>query len=138
MPVPTEADRALEIRIDDRLLPGPWRSKTGTEVTAPDDKVYPGHMQAAVSVGGTPALSNTTVTALFKYEVWLDLARWLRSRTGPGAATITELWLDKQRHVFGTGDTFTGSLIRSKTPDYDAENGGSPGVIELEFSLDGP
>ena len=138
MAVPTEADRAVAIVLDGSPLPGPWRSKSGTEITAPDDKVQPGHMQSAVSLGGAPSVGNITVTALFTYAQWQGLSRQVASRVGVGAATITELWLDKQKKVFGQGDTNTGTLVRLKKPDYDAENGNSPAVVELEFSVDGP
>jgi hypothetical protein len=91
-----------------------------------------------VSLGGSPSIGNFTVTALFTYAQWIDLSRRLAGRVGTGEAAITELWLDKQKKVFGQGDTNTGTLVRLKKPDYDAENGNVPAVVELEFSVDGP
>lgn len=138
MPVSTQADRALEIIIDGRTLPGPWRSKTGGDITAPDDKVYPGHMQSAVSLGGVGGVENVTATALYDYAKWHELSFWLETRVGPGAATITELFLDKNKHVYGRGVTRVASLIRMKRPEYNAEDGNQPAELELEFSVDGP
>jgi hypothetical protein len=138
MPVPTQADRALEVMIDGRTLPGPWRSKSGGEVTAPDDKIYPGHQESAVSVGGSPSVGNITLGAVYDYAKWHELSFWLESRVGPGAATITEIMRDKNKHAFGRPVVRTASLIRMQRPEYGAEDGATVAELELEFSVDGP
>ena len=138
MALPTNADRALEISLDGSPLPGPWRTKSGGRITAPDDRVHPGHMQGAISLGGTPGIENITVTALYDYARWHELSFQLESRVGPGHAVITELFLDQQRKVFGRGRTRTATLIGMQEPEYDAEAGNEPAALELEFSVDGP
>lgn len=132
-----QSQGAAAVSLDDRTLPGPWQAFTGGRISAPDNKVFPGHMLAAETLGGTPSVENIITRAVYKLEVWHDLSDWVGSRVGVGDGTLTRLFLGRDGKVFGRGKTRIALLIGCEISDYDA-TGEDATTIELEWSVKGP
>jgi hypothetical protein len=132
-----QSQGAAAVVLDGRTLPGPWQALTGGAVTAPDNKIFPGHMLTPEVLGGTASLDNIITRAVYKLEVWHELSDWVESRVGVGDGTVTRLFLDRNKKVFGRGKTRVALLIRCETSDYDATADDAT-TIELEWSVKGP
>ena len=128
---------AVALKIDGVTVPGPWRNYSGGDVNAEDVRIQPGHMLSSRSLGGTPSIENVTIRREYRLEEIHNLVAWLDSRVGSGAATVTRMFLDRDKKVYGAGVTRTGTLVAVRRPEYDAESS-DVADLELEFSIDGP
>lgn len=128
---------AVEISIDGRTIPGPWRAYEGGDVEADDVRIKPGHMLPSRSLGATPEVTEITCRREYKLDVIHVLAEWIEGRVGSGECTITRLFLDRNHVVFGRGVTRTATLTACRRPPYDAESN-DVADLELAFSPDGP
>jgi hypothetical protein len=133
-----QSQGAAEVVIDGiGTIPGPWQAVTGGGITAPDNKVNPGHMQTPEVLGGTASIDNIVVRRLYKLEEVHVLRESIEAKVGVGTGSVTRLLLDRNKKVFGRGITRNCLLIRCEVSDYDATSDDAT-TLELEFSVKGP
>lgn len=132
-----QSQGAADVSLDGRSLPGPWQAFTGGRVSAPDNKVKPGHMQATEALGGTAEVENIVTRRLYKLEEVHALREWIESRVGVGEGNLTRLLLGRDKKVYGRGITRVALLVGFEIADYDAESDDAT-TLELEWSVKGP
>lgn len=119
----------------DGVYLGPWESKTGGDSDSNTVQWQLAGMAGQVSLGGDPITANVVLSRLEDAEI-LQHAKWLRSRAGKGAATITEQILDDEGFPLGDPTVYQGVLKRAKGSDRNS-NSNTAAEFECEIEVNG-
>lgn len=89
-----------------------------------------------VSLGGSVEPENVTLSRL--YDLVRDHAQvgWLLAMVGRGRCSISKIPTDAAYASSGRPLTYGGTLKRCTPPEVDSESD-DPGLIELEFTIEG-
>jgi hypothetical protein len=131
-----EDQYAITVAIDGTPI-GVWDKLTGGGVVAGDTKYKPGAMAPQISLGGSKAVDNITLSRLLSQQNGdTDLCKFLMQRAGKGQATINRQPLDADGAAFGTALVYTGTLSEVHPGDTDS-NSTNANVWSIVISTDG-
>ena len=117
-------------------LPDPFDNFAGGDTDSDESKYRPGGMAPDVSLGGSTSTANITLQRNFALGRDDVLLPKLRAAAGKAQASVTLQPLDKDRNVFGAGETFRGVLQRVQGPQHDSTSS-DPAMLELEINPGG-
>lgn len=114
---------------------GEWDKLEGGGLDS-EESVYRAAGGRRVSLGGSTTPDNVTLSRL--YDVVRDHAQvgWLLAMVGRGRCSIAKVPTDAAFAAAGSALTYEGTLKRCTPPEVDSESD-DPGLIELEFTIEG-
>lgn len=115
---------------------GVWDKMSGGGVESEEVKFRPGGMGSQISLGGSKAVSNITLSRLYSLTRDHPLVPTLMAKAGKGSCIVTKQPLDLDGLAVGIPLTYSGKLMNVTPPDHDSESS-DPAMIELEISTDG-
>ncbi len=101
-------------------LPDPFDKRTGGDADSGETKYKPGGMGPEVPLGGTPTVSNVTVTRYYDLDRDHDLATALAGRVGRAKMSVSDQPLDANGIPVGKPRIWTGILKTVNFPDSDS------------------
>lgn len=126
--------RRFSIRLDG-VDYGVWDTRDGADVDSSVKKYYPGGMEDPVPLSSKEEIADLKTARLFSLSRDQPRIKTMLAMPGKQVPFVgTELFLDPQKNVVGTGLTYRGVVKHVTQPPHDSQSD-DEAMVELEATI---